>query len=134
MKALIWRYCNLSTWRWGLNWQLATLKISLKFYFSWMSKPVKSKNRLYIYRWLNQCNCNYFKKRVSNSVIFYGLEFISLTFTILISLSISRREACSPRVYSYCVSRKRWPILFSKSLHKMGHYFLDTQYYYMSKK
>ena len=28
----------------------------------------------------------------------------------------------------YCVSKKYWPVLCSKLLYKMGHYFLDTQY------
>ena len=31
-------------------------------------------------------------------------------------------------VIIYYMFRKYWPILYSKLLHKMGHYFLDTQY------
>ena len=28
----------------------------------------------------------------------------------------------------YCMSRKKWPILYSNFLHKMDHYFLDRRY------
>ena len=31
----------------------------------------------------------------------------------------------------YLMSKKSWPILYSKLLHKMGHDFLDIQYIYM---
>ena len=32
----------------------------------------------------------------------------------------------------YYVSKKKWPILESKLLYEMGHYFLDVQYYYIN--
>ena len=30
--------------------------------------------------------------------------------------------------HPYCMSKKEWPILYSKLLYKIGQYFLDTQY------
>ena len=31
--------------------------------------------------------------------------------------------------FTYCVSKKYWPILYSSLQYKMGHYFLDILYY-----
>ena len=33
----------------------------------------------------------------------------------------------------YCMSKEKWPILYSKLLHKMGQYFLDTQFRYHNR-
>ena len=30
----------------------------------------------------------------------------------------------------YCMSKKKWPILYSNLLYKIGHYFLDRRYLY----
>ena len=30
--------------------------------------------------------------------------------------------------HTYCVSKKKRPILYGNSLYKIGHYFMDTQY------
>ena len=58
-----------------------------------------------------------------SSMWYITLEMSSPRRTSICTLDI---ELCKKNC-SYCVSKKEWPILYSKLLYKLGHFFLDMQ-------
>ena len=64
------------------------------------------------------------------SGVLLGVQFISLTGVLPLNGGRAAASCTSSflTLCNYCVSKKSWPILYSKLLYKMGQYFLDNYY------